>query len=902
MAYDPLLAKASAIAGAVVWSFADDAVLAHDSLEGIALFTKAIDAFTHISGFGVNREKSTVLHVLPTSPEDQLALDALGWDRLAFTHKATYLGVLVGHDIDNVDIYQAAFDKFLLRTDSYAPALAHLTLQQRIRTFNIYLLPLLSYLNRFYLLPHKELGDRIRDVIRRRIISFNGAAFKYIHLITPANRFGQACPLKDVWATNVAALACQFDYTSLVWDADRKLAVLPGKLYLNDTGPEWNGLLVEDHIATAALEMVNTFVPYKNGRFDISPFDVSRYKHPKQRLRRVCYNLAMTEYEDDIDDDLTTKLTRMNMTTGNHDHYTPSQNFTLHGLNISNGVPPHVRDFQRLLIFNALATDHRRSSANMHVPARANTPNPYPCFICRIGNDKCDHIFGACAPVLRARDIFGTRIGLRLKSDPKHFGLACKATGPRPDADAIPPTPHHSLARRTNATIIFNHAVWHTRRTFCITSRSNQSHARVATKIANIATMHWNTYTPAHWHTANDSTPPDPAILDSSPYGSAGKRTQAQKKAAHDYGRQLIDGIPQTHYIAYTDGSAIRLGTGTNKATACGAGARLVPPRNRPRETPIDAIAPLGQGTNNIGELFALGMAISMFVMNSDEGASLRILSDSRLATLLIEYNAHAKANKALVKAVRRIYWQAKAHRNIRIHWSPAHVGIEGNEAADVLADEGSRLSSRGLGFSEARLAKAIAEGRFYPIALPPAPQAPRPAAPRDVASPCPTATADTESAARPPSTDRSRQNPLSRKRPLSVQPPPGGALQVSNKRRLPVSGSTPNSLPSRADFFSPRSRRASTAGTDPTSDHQAFSQAGPTPTTRKRPPIAQPLPPPKRIRRQPALPPTPCPLPPASPLHSLPQEPTGADNPRKRLGHEQPNRPSKRARGNLGT
>ena len=111
--------------------------------------------------------------------------------------------------------------------------------------------------------PHKELGDKIRDVIRRRIISFNDGTFKYIYLITPAKCFEQACPLKDVWATNVAALACQFDYTSLVWDADRKLAVLPGKLYLNDTGPEWNGLLVEDHIATAALEMVNTFVPYK---------------------------------------------------------------------------------------------------------------------------------------------------------------------------------------------------------------------------------------------------------------------------------------------------------------------------------------------------------------------------------------------------------------------------------------------------------------------------------------------------------------------------------------------------------------------------------------------------------------------------------------------------------------
>ena len=82
--------------------YADDAVLAHNSLDGIEAFTKLIDTFSQISGFGVNREKCNILHVLDTTTHENDRLKTFPWANpitgksLTFTNKAIYLGILVG--------------------------------------------------------------------------------------------------------------------------------------------------------------------------------------------------------------------------------------------------------------------------------------------------------------------------------------------------------------------------------------------------------------------------------------------------------------------------------------------------------------------------------------------------------------------------------------------------------------------------------------------------------------------------------------------------------------------------------------------------------------------------------------------------------------------------------------
>ena len=925
IAYDPLLADVGRVPGATVWSFADDAVLAHESMAGISAITAKIDAFSKISGFGVNRDKSSVLHVLATTPQDQLDLDAIGWSdtdttgKLAFASTAVYLGILVGFNITTIDIFKAAYVKLLNRISDFSSAFRHSPFQRRIFLANTYLLPLLSYVSRFYLLPHKELGDKIRNLLRRKIISFNGGAFKFVHLCTPPNRFGFARPLRDLWAMNVATLACQFDFSTLrsATVRGRDIAVVPGKLYLNDSGPAWNTLLIADHIACAALDLVNNVLPDVDDHFDITPFNVTRYmpKHRQRHLRKICYNIASSYYEEDIEVDLTVKLGRMNMTTHASKHYSPAYNFILHGANIYPKIPPHIRNHQRLLVFNALATDHRRHRATP-LPHRGLAPNPFPCFFCGEGTDTVAHVYGFCAPVLAARTSFGSHIGLRLKGDPKHYGLACKATAPCPDENTPPPKAHHKHARRTNATIIFNHAVWHARHSRYRGARNLEPTSQVGSWITDTAVRNWNKYTPTNWHTTTSLTPPDAAILDPTPYGSAGKRTQTQTHAAQRYGSLILLAIPPTHHIAYTDGSALQGGEGKSSQGPSGSGLHLEMPLRNGSRAFIDSTTALGQGTNNVGELFAIGMAIDAFLQNSAEGQTLHILTDSRYATLLLEHGGVASSNILLVRAVRSIYWKAKSHRGIRIHWVPAHVGIPGNEAADTLADDGTLLSKAGHGLTPAHLADRIAERQFFMPNTVAAPHNP-PRAPADFFEPrrgrhAPAKDADRGPSPQGPKAPESRPGPA-RPRP-SKEPRSQGAKELSpqgpkeprpqnapRKRPLPAQAhpSTKHSHkrrpPEKMNFFSPRPSRAAPAAgatlTSPNGHPNRPGLPGPVPlhsSHRRDPPAASAGPgsglqgtttagPPFATRKRP-LTPTPNPLqsgPADNPPRSRPKPPT---------------------------
>ena len=727
LAYDPLLDSISQQPGAIVWSFADDAVMAHSSLAGIRQFTQTLDEFARISGFGVNRSKCSVLHTIEATPQEQAELDQAGWKDLSFTSTATYLGVLVGYNISTIDIFKDAVDKFIDRSESYSSALRHLPTQARVRVFNIYIIPLLSYLFQFYILPHKELGNRLRDIIRRKVISFNGGAHKYIHLITPSTKFGLTSPLRDIWALNITTLASQFNFSSL---EGATTATAPGLEYLTTPG-EWNGLAIDAHIACAALDLVNNIIPHKDGRFDIAPLDVSKYKPHRQQaqLRRKIYKLALTAYDIDTEENLSEKMSRMNMHPDPSKPLTPAQNFQLHGHNIHRLIPPHFRITQRSLIFNALATDTR-----IKPPLKQRGPpsNPHPCYICRHGPDTISHIFGQCPGVTSARSAFGRRIGITLKSDPKHFGLACRAAPtPQPgNADEIDPSmdapnpPSHNplrYTRRTNATIIFNYTVWHSRRTFFKTRHTHTTTDTTHNRLLEQATMYWNRYTPAPWHTTRDHTPPHPLIIDSSSIGKAGKRTPAQNSAARAYGRELLASIPPHHHIAYTDGSASRSTRahahvpGTPKIVntgPCGSGVHYTFPK-LPGKKPIDSVCAIKKGTNNIGELYAIGVALHIFLQQSEEGDHLDILSDSKLSTLIVEYGAQPKANRALVKSVLKIYFQARSRGRVRIHWVPAHVGMVGNETADVLADEGSRIAGLGGGLSTLDWQTRAWQGQF---------------------------------------------------------------------------------------------------------------------------------------------------------------------------------------------
>ena len=107
--------------------------------------------------------------------------------------------------------------------------------------------------------------------------------------------------------------------------------------------------------------------------------------------------------------------------------------------------------------------------------------------------------------------------------------------------------------------------------------------------------------------------------------------------------------------------------------------------------------AALGHGTNNLGELWAIGMAMQVAARRIDAHPNaydqFTIYSDSQYSIGILTKGWKSSTHPALAHKLRLLF------RNfpipIHIEWVPAHVGIDSNERADELADRGAKKSAK---------------------------------------------------------------------------------------------------------------------------------------------------------------------------------------------------------------
>ncbi|MEM1022856.1 MAG: ribonuclease H [Myxococcota bacterium] len=136
---------------------------------------------------------------------------------------------------------------------------------------------------------------------------------------------------------------------------------------------------------------------------------------------------------------------------------------------------------------------------------------------------------------------------------------------------------------------------------------------------------------------------------------------------------------PPGAVVAFTDGAC------HGNPGPAGSGALLRFPDGREWR----AARALGQATNNIAELTAIGLALDML----DEGAPdspAVVWTDSSYAIGVLRKGWKAKANTELVSELRG----RLAGRPVELRWVKGHAGTEGNEAADELANRGARGES----------------------------------------------------------------------------------------------------------------------------------------------------------------------------------------------------------------
>jgi ribonuclease HI len=185
--------------------------------------------------------------------------------------------------------------------------------------------------------------------------------------------------------------------------------------------------------------------------------------------------------------------------------------------------------------------------------------------------------------------------------------------------------------------------------------------------------------------------------------GSAGKRTAAQKKAAVAYGLRIINSIPPLSIVAFTDGAA------NPNPGPSGAGAYIYD--NLPVRWDTELTAALGLGSNNLGELWAIGLALEAalahILAHPHAHKHLFIYTDSQFTRGVLTLGWRSNSHPVLARRLKQLVRDFPI--GVTIDWVPAHVGLNSNERADELAAAGA-VRSKEQGPDD------FAEGSFTPL------------------------------------------------------------------------------------------------------------------------------------------------------------------------------------------
>ena len=718
LCYDPLLTILEQLPNNANCAFADDLAIGSANLSSILDALPAIDTFRKFSGLGVNYRKTVIISTNPTSDDDLEAIaGATGeWTKVKIKDSAVYLGILMGRGVTTHDIYDPVLKEFKDRLTRYAPCIQSAPLHQRVIAFNVYLIPLFSYLIQFFLIPY-SIVKTVNSLAHKHIVPLRG--FSYPHLTAPRTDVGLKNPLRDLWATATARLATQYDLDA--HEGQEQALDSEGRTHRTDDF----GLLIADHITQAALEYLNEWAP-RDSQERIAAqlptdLDGSTEGLEAQRRSKVYNQLADNGWsyerlttDKKIKSSLPNKLKRWTADPGATD------NLREHWVHVRSFIPAHVIFSFLRMIHNATPTERRRTAAKVSVKKRRNRN---PCFLCNapsIGDkfiDSLEHIFGLCPVTHRARILFHSSLGL-----------------PAPTQDIIHSfllTPHHSPLH-TNATISFNFSAYSHSRTFFATLAAPIAHETAARRIARTAITDWGTTAPKRWRPStsllSNTLPtargrnPHPrshtfasARRSNTLYGNSKNRTPEQALRAKLHIEQIVNSAPSTSLIAFTDGSALR------NPGPSGAGVYIYE-NNKTQGWSMERFAALGHGTNNIGEIWAIGMAAQIALAHAERNSHIThiiILTDSQFTINLLTNKITPKRNsiRKLSTAVKKILEHLRAHIQIRIEWVPGHANIPENEHADYLANLGSSASAKG------KINASLSQGMEHNNFIPPEPE-----------------------------------------------------------------------------------------------------------------------------------------------------------------------------------
>ena len=610
---DVLIEMLITTTGADVKCYADDLALGIENIQTcIRTIQKCFKIFGKATGLHINTSKSAVV---PTAGATSLKehLHRVGWADMQVLGNVTYLGIPIGKDVDLDTVFKQPHDKLVARLTKYMPLKSKYSLQQRVLIWNVWIMPIMGYVNKFFMMPACYADSIDRDCA---LWLNKGNNIKGLHLTRPTELAGLTTPLRDIVLHNYAILNSHYE--------------APPKHY-TDTF-EWS-MRSSIHKQRAHDHIQSTYDP-----------DCTAGSNSADCYKRIINSQAQRkEYLPYLQE----RLDNAGITTDQQNIF-----FQNHS-KLPKWLPDYARQHTISTIHNAHFTK-RRLRLQGHCP------------LCESEEDSISHLYNTCTTAQQA----SARLWAKMNTS-RQISLEASVCA---DVDL----PAHMCVMQT----MLSHSIWRARKQAMkgIKKRSEEWSRWITEDVLVRTTKSYPDFFNQHFSKANISRAYK--VNYKASLGSS-RGTAEQQRRATEVIQQHIHNLPAEDSHAFTDGSA------NPNPGPCGAGASIHHDGNT-----VNLSSYLGMGTNNVGELYALGMVADHF-NELRTTCKVHVYTDSKLAHDAIKHGYSAgRSNRDLVKAVRKAITRYRnTGGNIIMHWIPGHSGIAGNETADALAGAGSLFS-----------------------------------------------------------------------------------------------------------------------------------------------------------------------------------------------------------------
>jgi len=671
---DVLMSLLNSVEGIENRMFADDTASGADfiSLLSLARIKKIFDFFGDATGLRLNSSKTSFLTTRPPSNYSAIRrkLATVGWDKVSIGASEKYLGLLIGPKVFYGDAFYSPYTKFGNRLSSYLPLAPKLSLTAKIHTMNTFLTPLLSLPLSFYPFPSNYYKQCTQDT-HRFVTTARSIAF--LQLCRPRRHLGLP--------------------TALVHPQYWGMALTASRIRIPRAGPPSP---LSDHppLSSPAL-LIN---PPSDPQLRVDPLfteekcwslssDLRIEIHIQRSRLGVKSRTLLSGRPSDIYQEL---LDSPDLLPSFKTHYNTAlikwgllpdqvEKCRVAYVALPRWVPDYTLEFFFKLIHNALMTGRRlRHLDRSHVGAPWLSPE-IPCPFCNsTASDSVKHYFLVCPKVRIITHYIHVQFGSPSSHLPVEdedwpsFIFLCKGKG---IFHVIHLFTLFAIWRlRTNliaGLIIEDHSGW-------IFSFIIERLIQYAPQIVNKNSFPSSLLAPSVFTAASE------ASSRKGRFGAAGSRSAEQAAAARLATDKLVNDLPPTALLIWTDGSSL------GQPGPSGAGAIVCPPSS-PK---LSFSTALGWGTNNLGEIWAIGLGLSqasLLCSSSPLITEIHFFSDSEFAIGLCSKGWYSEDYNCYSSAIRELTRQLSIP--VSYHKVAAHAGILLNDEADSAAKKGALAS-----------------------------------------------------------------------------------------------------------------------------------------------------------------------------------------------------------------